>query len=137
MLFRSIKFSGISEKTLKIFVYTLSGLLCSIAGFMFIGRGYEVNTTTAINMNLEVITLVVLGGTSTSGGIGSVRGTLLAIFIIGVLKKGLSLLGYSGDVYNFILGTVLVISLIFLAYLQQRSKQVTRKQEEKQIEELI
>ena len=133
----TIKFSGISEKTLKIFVYTLSGLLCSIAGFMFIGRGYEVNTTTAINMNLEVITLVVLGGTSTSGGIGSVRGTLLAIFIIGVLKKGLSLLGYSGDVYNFILGTVLVISLIFLAYLQQRSKQVTRKQEEKQIEELI
>lgn len=133
----TIKFSGISDKNIKILIYTLSGFLCAIAGLMFIGRGFEINTTTAINMNLEVITLVVLGGASTSGGIGDVRGTLLAIFIIGILRKGLSLLGYSGDVYNFILGAVLVISLIFLAYLQQCSKQTSRKLAEKQIEKLI
>ncbi|MGL5955005.1 MAG: ABC transporter permease [Brevinema sp.] len=132
----TITFSGISEQTIKTLVYVCSGALCSIAGLMFISRGYEINTTTAINLNLEVITLVVLGGTSTSGGIGSIRGTLMATLVIGILRKGLSFLGYSGDVYNFILGAVLVVSLIFLAYLQERSKIATMKQEEKQIEDL-
>lgn len=122
-----VEYSGISTKKIKIIIYGLCGLMCAFAGFMFMGRSFEINSTTALNMNLEVITLVVLGGTSTSGGVGSIRGTVVATLIIGVLKKGLALYGLSGDVYNFILGAVLVVSLIVFAQIERKKKINSRK----------
>lgn len=122
----AVEFSGVSIKRIKFIIYTLCGLMCALAGLLFLGRSFEINSTTAMNLNIEVITLVVLGGTSTAGGVGSMRSTLIATLIIGVLKKGLSLMGMSGDVYNFILGAVLVASLIAFAYLEKRKKIASR-----------
>lgn len=122
----AVDFSGVSSQKVKFLIYTLCGVMCAFAGLLFLGRSFEINSTTAMNLNIEVITLVVLGGTSTAGGVGSVNGTLVATLIIGVLKKGLSLMGMSGDVYNFILGAVLVASLIAFAYLEKRKKTVSR-----------
>lgn len=122
-----VDYSGISTKKIKIIIYGLCGLMCAFAGFMFMGRSFEINSTTALNMNLEVITLVVLGGTSTAGGVGSIRGTVVATLIIGILKKGLALYGLSGDVYNFILGAVLVVSLIVFAQIERKKKINSRK----------
>lgn len=122
----AVNYSGVKTKNVKLLIYTLCGLMCAFAGLLFLGRSFEINPTTALNLNIEVITLVVLGGTSTSGGVGGVSGTLVATLIIGVLKKGLSLMGMSGDVYNFILGAVLVASLIVFAYLEKRKSIVSR-----------
>ena len=87
------------------------------------------------SMNIEVITLVVLGGTSVAGGVGSVRGTFIATLIIGVLKKGLALMGMSGDVYNFILGAVLIVALIAFAYLEVRKRLASREMAVKNMNE--
>lgn len=131
----AVLFSGVDTKRIQFLIFVLSGLMSAIAGLMFLGRSWEVNQTTAMNLNIEVITLVVLGGTSTAGGVGSVKGTFIAALIIGVLKKGLALMGLSGDVYNFILGAILVASLIVFAYLEKSKKLVSRKMATKNLNE--
>lgn len=123
----AVNYSGISAGKTKFWIYTLGGLMSSVAALMYMGRTWQVNQETGFNMNIEVIALVVLGGTSTAGGVGGVTGSLIACLIIGVLKKGLALMGLPGTVYNFIVGLVLIGSLIFFAYLQKRKKMVSRK----------
>jgi len=78
-------------------------------------------------MNFEVITAVLLGGTSTMGGIGSMRGTLIGIIIIGVLKKGFSLLNFSGNIYNFTLGLILILSLLLFSVMEEHKRVSSRK----------
>lgn len=79
------------------------------------------------DLNLQVITAVVLGGTSTMGGIGSVAGTFIGVLIIGVLKKGFTLLNFSGNIFNFTLGVLLIVSLIAFAILERRKSLSGRK----------
>jgi len=123
----AVNYSGVDAGKMKFWVYTLGGIMSAVAALMYLGRSWQVNQETGMNMNIEVIALVVLGGTSTAGGVGGVTGSLLACLIIGVLKKGLALMGLPGTVYNFIVGIVLICSLIFFAYLQKRKKMVSRK----------
>ncbi|SPT69004.1 ABC transporter permease [Anaerobiospirillum thomasii] len=122
----AVNFSGVNTSRVKFGIYTLCGFMCGFSALTFFGRSFEINSTTGLNMNIEVITLVVLGGTSVMGGVGTIRGTFIACLIVGVLRKGLSLMGASGDVYNFVLGGVLVLSLISFAYLEKKKKMVSR-----------
>ena len=103
--------------------------------FALLGKSWQVNQTTAVNMNIEVIALVVLGGTSTAGGVGGVTGTLFAALIVGVLKRRLALMGLGGDIYNFVLGGVLIASLIMFAYLEKKKKIVSREMAIKNMDE--
>lgn len=123
----AVNYSGVNAGKIKFWIYTLGGLMSSLAALMYMGRSWQVNQETGMNMNIEVIALVVLGGTSTAGGVGGVTGSLLACLIIGVLKKGLALMGLPGTVYNFVVGIVLIGSLILFAYLEKRKKLVSRK----------
>ncbi len=72
------------------------------------------------DLNLQVITAVVLGGTSTMGGVGSVAGTFLGVLIIGVLRKGYTLINFSGNIFNFTLGVLLIAALIVFAVLERK-----------------
>ncbi len=123
----AVNYSGINAGKIKFWIYTLGGLMSAVAALMYMGRSWQVNQETGTNMNIEVIALVVLGGTSTAGGVGGVVGSFLACLIIGVLKRGLALMGLPGTVYNFIVGIVLIGSLILFAFLEKRKKLVSRK----------
>lgn len=133
----AVTFSGISANHIKMLTFVMSGVSAAVAGMMFLGKSWEINQTTGMNINIEVITLVVLGGTSVAGGVGSVTGTFIATLIISVMKKGLALMGMSGDVYNFVLGAVLVVSLISFAYLEKRKRIVSKKEAIKNLSESI
>ena len=109
---KAVAFSGISIAKVKFSIYTLSGLVSTLAAFVYLSRLPAAKPDMGTNLNIETITAVVLGGTSIMGGKGSVFGTIISILILGVLRKGLQLIGLGGDVYNFVLGIVLVICLI-------------------------
>jgi ribose transport system permease protein len=61
------------------------------------------------------------------GGVGSMKGTLIGVLIIGVLKKGFTLLNFSGNIYNFTLGLLLIVSLIIFALEEERMKASRRE----------
>ncbi len=114
-------YSGVPTKKYLIFSYMLLGMLCSLAALIYLGRLSAAKTSIGNNLNLQVITAVVLGGTSVMGGIGSIRGTFIGVLIIGVLQKGYSLLNFSGNIYNFTLGIILITSLLVFG-LQEKNK---------------
>ncbi len=123
----ALVFSGIQTKRIKLFIYTLSGTLCAFAALVYLGRLSSAKTSMGNDLNLQVITAVVLGGTSTMGGVGSIMGTFIGVLIIGVLKKGFTLLNFSGNIFNFTLGVMLIVALIVFAVLEAR-KGKARKQ---------
>jgi ribose/xylose/arabinose/galactoside ABC-type transport system permease subunit len=114
---KAAKFMGVGVGSNKFLIYTLTGLLCSLASIIYLSRLPAAKPDIGLNLNLEAITAVVLGGTNIMGGAGSVAGTFIAVLVLGVLRKGLQLIGLGGSIYNFILGILLVISLIGFSYL--------------------
>jgi len=123
----AVVFSGVNTRRIKLGIYTLLGLLCGLAALIYLGRLSAAKTSMGDYMNFEVITAVLLGGTSIMGGVGSMRGTLIGVLIIGVLKKGFTLLNFSGNIYNFTLGLILILSLIIFALEEERKKAGSRE----------
>ena len=118
----AVIFSGINTKNIKLLIYTISGLMCAIAALVYLGRLSAAKTSIGNDLNLQVITAVVLGGTSTMGGVGSMKGTFIGVLIIGVLRKVFTLLNFSGNIFNFTLGLILISSLIIFALMEEHEK---------------
>ena len=116
------RYSGIKVDKSLILIYTLSGLMCAIAAFIYLGRFTSVKFDVANTLNLKIVTVVVLGGTSINGGIGDMKGTIIAALIIAVLNSGLTVLNIPIDVQTIIHGTVLVISLIAYSILIEKAR---------------
>jgi rhamnose transport system permease protein len=102
------RFSGIAVKRSLLAIYTASGFLASVAGVIFVSRVSTTRSDMGTGLELDVITAVVLGGTSIFGGRGTVVGTLLGLILMQALKSGLLLAGVKGD------GTIMVIGLVLI-----------------------
>jgi len=116
------RYSGIKADRTLILIYVISGVLCAIAAYFYLGRFSSVKFDVANSMNLKVVTVIVLGGTSILGGVGDMKGTIIAIFIIAVLNSGLTVMNIPIDVQTIIQGTVLILSLIVYSILGERAK---------------
>ncbi len=88
-------FSGVNVKRIKIWVYALGGALAAVAGLIVTARLDAADPKAGLGYELDSITAVVIGGTSLSGGRGSIFGTVLGCLIIGILNNGLFLLNVS------------------------------------------
>ncbi|CAM3370063.1 ribose ABC transporter permease [Hydrogenibacillus schlegelii] len=109
--------SGVATDRIKIWVYTISGLTAAAGGIILTSRLNSAQPTAGMGYELDAIAAVVLGGTSLSGGRGTLGGTLVGALIIGVLNNGLNLLNVSSFYQQVVKGAV-----ILLAVLLDRSK---------------
>jgi rhamnose transport system permease protein len=103
------RFSGIPVDRTILLIYTASGLISGLAAIIFVSRVSTTRSDMGTGLELDVITAVVLGGTSIFGGRGTIIGTLLGLMLMQALKNGLALAGVKGD------GTIVVIGLILIA----------------------
>ncbi|MDT8857086.1 ABC transporter permease [Paracoccaceae bacterium Fryx2] len=103
--------AGVKVKKILISVYTLSGLICALAGWVLIGRLGSVSPTSGQFANIESITAVVIGGISLFGGRGSIAGMLFGALIVGVFSLGLRLIGTDPQ-WTFLLIGVLIIAAV-------------------------
>jgi len=108
---QAARLTGISVSLVLIFVYGVSGLLSGLAGAMSASRLYSAQGQLGIGYELDAIAAVILGGTSFSGGIGNVFGTLVGALIIAVLNNGLTLLNVSFYWQLVIKGAVIVLAV--------------------------
>ena len=114
------RFSGIAVDRIKMIVYAYSGFMAGLAGYVFVSRVSTTRSDMGIGLELDVIAAVVLGGTSIFGGVGSIGGTALGLVLIQLLKDGLSLTGVKGDATIMVVGTVLILSVLFTNFAQRR-----------------
>ena len=106
------KLSGINLKKVKCFVYMFSGLCCGVAALLLSSRLDSAVPTNADGQEMDAIAAVVIGGTSMSGGEGSMIGTLIGILIIGIIANGLNLLGVAQGPQKMVKGLIIVIAVI-------------------------
>ena len=106
------RLSGINLKKVKCFVYVVSGLCCGVAALLLSSRLDSAVPTNADGQEMDAIAAVVIGGTSMSGGEGSMIGTLIGILIIGIIANGLNLLGVAQGPQKMVKGLIIVIAVI-------------------------
>jgi fructose transport system permease protein len=104
--------SGVNVRGTLISVYTLSGLICALAGWALIGRIGSVSPTSGQEANIESITAVVIGGISLFGGRGSIWGALFGALIVGVFSLGLRLLGVDPQWTLFFIGVLIIVAVL-------------------------
>lgn len=109
---QAARLSGININRVKIIVYTLGGILAAVGGIMVTSRLDSAQPNAGTSYELDSIAAVVIGGTSLSGGRGSIMGTVLGAIIIGVLNNGLVLLNVSPFWQQVIKGLVILLSVI-------------------------
>jgi ribose transport system permease protein len=100
----------------KVIAFSISGLAAGFAAIIYMARLNIASPIAGIGFELNAIAAVIIGGTSLAGGRGSVIGTLLGAFIIGVLANGLILLGLSDFMRQMITGVVIIVAVILDHY---------------------
>jgi ribose/xylose/arabinose/galactoside ABC-type transport system permease subunit len=100
--------AGISVGRVKMFAYTLCGVMAGLAGVVLAARITTGQPNTGVGYELDAIAAVVIGGTSLSGGTGGVGGTLLGALLMGVINNGLDLLHVSSYYQQIIKGVIIV-----------------------------
>jgi ribose/xylose/arabinose/galactoside ABC-type transport system permease subunit len=105
-------YCGVNTSGIKMVIYVLSGLICAFAGLIWLGRFTSVKYDAGTSLGLKVVTVIVLGGTSIMGGIGDMKGTILATLIIAVLNSGLTVLNIPIAAQTIVHGSILVVSLV-------------------------
>jgi ribose transport system permease protein len=109
---QAARLTGIPVPLVLIFVYGASGLLSGLGGVMSASRLYSAQGQLGIGYELDAIAAVILGGTSFSGGIGTVFGTLIGALIIAVLNNGLTLMNVSFYWQLVIKGAVIILAVM-------------------------
>jgi ribose transport system permease protein len=105
------RLAGISPDRIKLAVYVISGILAALGGVLLTARLWSAQPNAASGWELDAIAAPVLGGTSLFGGVGSIGGTVIGAFIIGVLSNGLNLMGVPSYYQQVIKGLVLILAV--------------------------
>lgn len=106
------KVSGLSVNRIRFAVYAISGALAGIAGMILAARTGSALPQAGVAYELDAIAAVVIGGTSLSGGIGRVSGTVIGALLIGVMNNGLDLLGVESYYQQVIKGALIVAAVM-------------------------
>lgn len=115
------RLAGIPVNRVLMSVYLTAGAILAIAAWLQIGRSDAAGPNAAVDVNLDSITAVVIGGTSLFGGRGIIWGTLLGGLIVGVFRNGLSLAGVDSLYQTFAVG-VLVIAAVSIDHWIRKAK---------------
>jgi len=108
---KAAKLSGINIAKTKILIYTLAGLMCSIAGVVTLGRMNGAIATVGVGYELDAIASVAIGGASMSGGKGRAWGTFIGAMILQVIRNGMNFLQVSPHYQKMVIGLVIIIAV--------------------------
>ncbi len=114
--------SGINAARIKISVYAIGGMLTGLAGSILAARLFSGNPTAGQGFELDVISAVVIGGTSLFGGAGGMWGTLIGAFTVGIIGNGLTILGVSYYFQLIAKGLIIYIAI----FIDKKTREIGR-----------
>ncbi|MBU6349807.1 MAG: ABC transporter permease [Chloroflexi bacterium] len=106
------RYSGVRVQRTKMILFVVSSTLAALAGLLYAARLGAVRGDMANGFELDIITMVLLGGVSIFGGTGSLWGVLLSVLIILNLRNGMGLANFSGHVQTGVIGALLILSVL-------------------------
>lgn len=112
------EYVGINTTSIQVKVFIISGVTAAISGILLASRLYSAQPNAGTGYELDAIAAAVLGGTSLSGGFGTVFGTFIGALIIGVINNGMNLIGLPYFYQQIVKGLIIIIAV----YMDVRSK---------------
>lgn len=132
---RAAELSGVRVNRVKIGTYAISGFCAALAGLIIASRLGAANPAIATSYELNAIAVVVLGGASLFGGVGTIGGTIIGAFVLGVLGNGMVLVGISDFWQTVITGAVIILAVV-VDQLQRRVEKSSAERQAKAQETL-
>jgi simple sugar transport system permease protein len=111
---------GVDVSGVKVALFILSAVMSAFAGIISSIRTSAANPNSGTGYELEVIAMVVIGGTALTGGRGSIIGTVLGILILRVMRNGIVLIGVPGLAYNIFIGAIILGMMALHSWLERR-----------------
>ncbi len=109
---KAAEISGVNVKKNLVLIYTYMGICCSVAALVFAGRVGSVHPGAATGYELTAIAATTIGGTSQTGGIGTVWGAVVGALVLGVLRNGMTLLGIDAYWQQIVEGCIIIGAVI-------------------------
>ncbi len=106
------RFSGVSVAKTKITIFMMSGFISALAGLLMAARFGAVRASTAEGAELDIITVVLLGGVSIFGGVGTMVGVLLSTYLVLNIRNGMVIAGITGNTQTGVIGLLLILSVL-------------------------
>ena len=122
----AVRLSGINVSNWKVIIYTLCGTFSGLAGIIYAATYTSITPQTGNGLEMYAIASCVIGGTSLAGGIGSLSGTIIGLFVINVLKNGLMSMSLPVQWQTFFIGLVVVIAVLLDVIRAKRAKMVKK-----------
>lgn len=116
----AVRLSGVNTDRWKMAIYALAGAICGIAGILMSSRLNSAQPALGLGYELEAIAAVVIGGTSLSGGRGTITGTLIGALIMSVLTNGLRVLSVAPEWQTVVTGIIIIVA-VYADQLRRRS----------------
>jgi rhamnose transport system permease protein len=121
------RYAGVDVRRVKLQLFVASGLVAALAGVLLAARLGAVRGNTGDGFELDIITMVLMGGVSIFGGSGSLGGVALAILIILNLRNGMALINLSGNIQTGVVGVLLILSVLMPNLLQFGREALARR----------
>ena len=107
----AVRLSGVNVDSWKIAIYSLGGAICGVAGLLLASRINSAQPALGQGYELDAIAAVVIGGTSLSGGTGTVLGTIIGAFIMSVLTNGLRIMSVAQEWQTVVTGVIIILAV--------------------------
>jgi ribose transport system permease protein len=107
----AVRLSGVNVDFWKVVVYSLNGAICGIAGLLIASRLNSAQPALGQGYELDAIAAVVIGGTSLSGGTGTILGTIIGAFIMSVLTNGLRIMSVAQEWQTVVTGVIIILAV--------------------------
>ena len=117
----AVRLSGVNVDRWKVIIYTFAGGICSISGLLIASRLNSAQPALGLGYELDAIAAVVIGGTSLSGGVGTILGTIIGAFIMSVLINGLRIMSVAQE-WQMVLTGVIIILAVYTDNLRRNRK---------------
>jgi len=117
---QAARVSGINVGRHLIWVYTVAGLLAGLAGIVTAARAASGQSGMGVGYELDAIAATVIGGTSLTGGVGRITGTVIGTVILGIMTSGFTFLGVDAYIQDMVKGFIIVAAVVADQYRQRR-----------------
>jgi len=119
---KTARLSGVAVGRVTIIAYALCSMCAALGGIMLASRLWSAQPNAALGFELDVIAVVVLGGSSLFGGIGGVQGTLIGVLLLGFLSSGMNLMQIPAYGQRVVWGAILIAVMAFDINIRQRGR---------------
>lgn len=118
----ALKRSGVPIGRYRVSVFALMGVLSALAGIIVTARLNSAEANAGLNMEMDAICAVIMGGTALHGGRGELLGTVVAVFLMGLIRNGLTILSVSSYYQQFITGAMLLCAVVIAEFRERKSR---------------